>query len=483
MSVDVKTRDGGTARIPSRHLEELKRQLRGDVLTPGDEGYELARRLWNGMIDRRPALTVLCAEPEDIARCVVFAREHSVLLTIRGGGHNVAGSAVQDQGMTMDLSRLRHVDVDPSSRRVRVEAGATLAELDRAAQAHGLAVPVGLVSATGIAGLTLHGGLGWLTRRYGLTVDNLESADLVNADGQPMRASAEENADLFWALHGGGGNFAAVTAFEFRAYPVGPRVWFAAPVYAADRSAEVLGFFREYMATAPDELGAVAVCWSAPEDPRVPSEHWGEPAVILLACYTGEFEKGEEAIEPLRRIGKTLGDLSGPIEYLDAQKFLDADYPDGGLYYWKSLYLENLSEEAIAAISAYASVRPSPESSVDIWALGGVLSRRGNNGGPLVSREEPFLLGIEANWHDRTDNQANIAWTREMHRDMQRFSRGATYLNFPGFGEEGSEMLHRAYGENYGRLQAVKAKYDPDNVFRGQLPIETAGTPGAGSSG
>lgn len=477
MNGEIKTGSGGTIRVPSDRFEKLGKKMSGEVLRPGDSGYDQARRIWNGMIDRRPSLIARCATPEDVACCVDFARQHDVLFSIRGGGHNVSGSAVLDQGMTIDLSRMKRVDVDPSTRRVRVQAGATLGDMDTETQAYGLAVPVGLVSATGIAGLTLHGGLGWLTRQYGLTADNLEAVDLVNAEGRMIRASSEEHADLFWALQGGGGNFAAVTAFEFRAYPVGPKVWFAVPIYPAERSSELLGFFRDFMTTASEQLGAVAVYWSAPAVPEVPREHWGKPVVILLACYTGAFENGETVIEPLRRIGRPLADLSGPMDFLEVQRFLDEDYPDGGLYYWKSLYLEALGDAAIDTLSSYAAARPSAQSSVDIWALGGALSRRDNSSGPLVSREAPYLLGIEANWHDQAHSQANIAWARELHRGMQRFSRGATYLNFPGFGEEGSEMLRRAYGENFRRLQEVKAKYDPANVFRSQLSIETEESP------
>ena len=449
----IRTTSGGTVRIPRDQIDRLRKKLCGELLMPEDSGYEEARRVWNGMIDRRPALIARCASGEEVSRMVDFARDHDVLFSVRGGGHNVAGSAVPDQGLVIDLSRMKRVEVDRERRRVRVEAGATLGDLDRETQTYGLAVPVGLVSATGIAGLTLHGGLGWLARQYGLSADNLESVDLVTAEGSRIRASSSENADLFWALQGGGGNFGAVTAFEFRAYPVGPRVWFAAPMYPLDRAAEVLAFFREFMSSAPDPLGAVAVYWNAPAIPEVPRDHRGTPAVMLLACYSGPFEQGEAAIEPLRRIGKPLADLSAPMDFLEVQHFLDADYPDGGLYYWKSIYLQELSDEAIAALSSYAAVRPSPHSSVDVWALGGALSRPGNNGGPLVSGEAPYLLGIEANWNDAADSEANIAWARELHRDMQRFSSGASYLNFPGFGEEGGELLRNAYGWNYRRMQ------------------------------
>ena len=469
---DMRTTSGGTVRVPREQVERLRKRLRGQLLMPGDAGYEEARRVWNGLIDRRPALIARCADGRDVSSMVEFARDHEVLFSLRGGGHNVAGSAVPDQGLVIDLSPMKRVEVDPERRRVRVEAGVTLGELDRETQAHGLAVPVGLVSATGIAGLTLHGGLGWLTRRYGMSVDNLESVDLVTAEGTPIRAGSAENADLFWALKGGGGNFGAVTAFEFRAHPVGPKVWFAAPIYPLDRASEVLAFFRQFMSTAPESLGAVAVYWSAPAIPQVPREQRGAPAVMLLACYSGAFEQGEAAIEPLRHIGKPLADLSAPMDFLEVQRYLDEDYPNGGLYYWKSIYLEELSDEAIAALSSYAAVRPSMHSSIDLWALGGALSRPGNNGGPLAVREAPYLLGIEANWHDPAHSAANIAWARELHRDMQRFSTGATYLNFPGFVEEGGELLRSAYSRNYRRMQQIKGKYDPRNIFRGQLPIE-----------
>ncbi|MBN2552457.1 MAG: FAD-binding oxidoreductase, partial [Spirochaetales bacterium] len=408
----IRTRGGGTIDLPRNRLDKLRKELCGGLLMPGDPGYDEARRVWNGMIDRRPALIARCGSEEEVARVLGLARDHQLLFSLRGGGHNVAGSAVLESGLVIDLSPMKRVEVDGKVRRVRVQAGATLGDLDRETQTYGLSVPVGLVSATGIAGLTLHGGLGWLARQYGLSADNLEAVELITAEGLQIRASSSRNSDLFWALQGGGGNFGAVTAFEFKAYPIGPKVWFAAPMYPLDRAPEVMSFFREFMSTAPDQLGAVAVYWSAPDVPQVPPEHRGEPIVILLACYTGPFEAGEEAIRPLRRIGKPLADLSGSMDFLEVQRFLDADYPDGGLHYWKSIYLEELSDEALAVLSFYSATRPSPESSIDVWALGGNLSRRGNNGGPLVSREAPYLLGIEANWHEVGDTETNIDWAR-----------------------------------------------------------------------
>jgi hypothetical protein len=472
-TLNVKTINGGQTSIDMTKIEAFHSTLRGDLLYPNNNGYEDARRIWNGMIDKKPALIARCKGTADVISAVNFARDNHLLFTVRGGGHNVAGGAICDGGMVIDLSKMRSVRVDPGQRTARAEAGATLGDLDHETQAFGLSAPVGVVSATGIAGLTLHGGLGWLTRKYGMTVDNLLTVDVVTADGQLLKASTDENADLLWAVKGGGGNFGIVTSFEFRLHPVGPMVWLAVPMYAAEKGEDGLRFFRDFMAEAPEELGAIAVFWNAPEEPPIPEEARGTPVIIFLACYTGPFEKGEEVIRPLREFDTPMVDLSGPMRFVEVQKFLDADYPDGMFYYWKSLYLENLSDEIISAIAGHAAERPSPITSVDVWGLGGKMGRTGPGDTPLV-RRPPFLLGIESNWEKFEDSDKNIGWTREVYKDMERFSQSGLYLNFPGFAEEGDHLLKGAYGSNYERLQTIKAKYDPNNLFQGNLNIEPA---------
>jgi FAD/FMN-containing dehydrogenase len=454
-------------------VDGLVRAFRGELIRPQDPGYEQARRVWNGMIDKRPALIARCTGARDVVAAVDFAREHDVPLSVRGGGHNVAGKALCDDGLVIDLSRMRGVHVDPSHRIVQVEAGATLGEIDGATQPFGLAVPVGLVTATGIAGLTLHGGMGWLTRKYGLTLDNLISVDIVTADGQQHHASEDNNTDLFWALRGGGGNFGVVTSFEFRAHPVGPDVWFAVTMYPISQADRVLPFVRDFAAAAPPELGIFATLWTAPDESSVPAPCRGAPVVIVLACYHGPVENGEKAIRPLRRIVPPLADLSGPRPFLEVQKFFDADYPSGRFYYWKAVYLEDMSDEVIAAAIGHAATRPSALTSLDLWFIEGAMNQVPADRTAFARRDVQYGITIESNWTDPAQSDANIAWSRRVFDDLQRFARG-TYLNFPGFLEDTDRLLQGAYGQNYERLLAIKTAYDPDNLFRGALNIVPA---------
>jgi FAD/FMN-containing dehydrogenase len=469
----VKTRARPRITLGRDVVDQLARAFRGELIGPADPGYEQARRVWNGMIDKHPALIARCTGAADVMAAVNFAREHDLLLSVRGGGHNVAGKALCDDGLVVDLSRMRAVRADPIRRIVQVQAGATLGDLDHETQAFGLAVPVGLVTATGIAGLTLHGGMGWLTRKYGLTLDNLVSMDVVTADGQWRKASDEENADLFWALRGGGGNFGVVTSFEFRAHPVGPEVWFGVTMYPISQAGTVVRFVRDFLREAPPELGVLATLWTAPDENSVPAPCRGAPVVIVLACYHGPTENGEKAIRPLRRIVTPLADLSGPRPFLEVQKFFDADYPNGRFYYWKSVYLEDMSDEVIAAAIDHAAQRPSPLTSLDLWFLEGAINQVPADRTAFARRDVKYGLAIESNWTDPAQSDANIAWSRRVFDDLQRFARG-TYLNFPGFMEDADRLLQGAYGENYERLLAIKTAYDPDNLFRGVLNIVPA---------
>ncbi|NSW87326.1 MAG: FAD-binding oxidoreductase [Syntrophobacteraceae bacterium] len=455
-------------------LQRFLAEVRGEVIFEHEDRYDDARRVWNGMIDKRPALIVRCAGPADVIASVNFAREHGLLFSVRGGGHNVAGNAVCDGGMVIDLSGMKSVHVDPDRRTVRAQAGATLADVDHETRPFGLAVPLGLVSATGISGLTLHGGMGWLLRKHGLTCDNLLSADIVTADGRLIKASNEEHRGLFWALRGGGGSFGAVVSLEYQAHPVGPEVWMAAPMYSMSKAESALRFFRGFMARAPEDLGALASLWSAPVEETIPESVRGAPVVVFLAVYSGPLEKGEEIIRPLREFDTPVVDLSGARRFVDVQKFLDADYPDGMYYYWKSLYLNDLDDETIKTLVAHATTRPSPLTSIDIWALGGFFSRVPADETPFARRNAPYMAAFESNWKNALESPVHVEWTRRVYKDMERFSRGS-YLNFPGFGEEGEELLKGAYESNYERLKAVKAEYDPHNLFRGNLNIRPAG--------
>jgi FAD/FMN-containing dehydrogenase len=387
----------------------------------------------------------------------------------------VAGNALVDGGIVIDLSRLRGVWVDPKNRIARVQGGATLGDIDRETQPFGLAASMGVVTATGIAGLTLGGGYGWLTRKYGLACDNLLSVDLVTADGQLRTASATENPDLFWAVRGGGGNFGVAVSFEFRLHPVGPEAWLAAAFYPASRAKEGLRYFRDYMATAPEDLFALAVLWSAPEADPFPKEMWGQPVLAFVGVYTGPLAKGEAVIRPLREFGTPIADLSGKMPYTDIQQFYDEDYPDGMRYYWKSIYLDQLSDEALDALVQHGVDRPSPLSNVDVWYLGGAFSRVGPQETAVGRRDFQAMIGVEANWADPEASEANIDWARNLVAQLEPFSSGGSYVNFGGYSEEGKDVVADVYAKNLRRLAVIKRTYDPDNLFRVNHNIRPAG--------
>lgn len=461
------TKTGAEIVLDGRVIEEFGSGLRGELIHATDAGYEEARQVWNGMIDKRPALIARCSGVADVARAVEFARDNELLVAIRGGGHGVGGTAVAENGLVIDLSSMNGVHVDPARRTARAGGGATWADLDHETQLFGLATPGGVVSDTGIAGLTLGGGIGWLRRKYGLSCDNLLSVDLVTADGRFLKASAEENPDLFWGIRGGGGNFGVVTSFEYRLHPVGPEVMFCCVFHHGESTKAALRFYREYAATAPDEVTSFVICGTVPGEEPFPEDIRDLPFVLFAALYAGPVEQGERAVRPLRNFGEPLVDFSGPMPYVEAQSFFDEDYPAGELhYYWKSLYLDDLGDEAIDRIIEHTEKRPSGISTVDVWHLGGAISRVGPGESAFGGRGAPFLLGVEANWEASRDDEANIAWARECVEDMQRFSGGGQYLNFPGFLEGGDETLRVTFGTNYERLVAVKERYDPTNLFR-----------------
>jgi FAD/FMN-containing dehydrogenase len=447
-------------------IEAFKSSLRGELLKPGDIGYEEARRIWNGMIDKRPALIARCVGVADVIASVNFAREHELLMAVRGGGHNVAGTAAADGGLVIDLSPMKGIRVDLSAQTVRAEGGVTLGELDHETQAYGLATPLGVVSETGIAGLTLNGGLGWLRRKYGLSSDNLVSADVVTADGRFLTASETDNPDLFWGIRGGGGNFGIVTSFEYRLYPVGPEVMVCFVLYPGERAKEVLGFCDEYVAQAPEEVSPLAFLGRVPEMELFPEEWHGKPYAAILALYAGELEEGARVLQPLRDLGDPIADLSSPMPYVEAQKILDEDYPNGWRYYWKSQNVNTLGDEVVERLMAHAEDAPSDHSTIDVWYQGGAMGRVGAEETAFGDRSVPYLLGIEANWEEPQDDETNVAWARNCVADMRRFSDGGNYLNFPGFLEEGQDLIRDAYGENYERLVALKNEYDPTNLFR-----------------
>jgi FAD/FMN-containing dehydrogenase len=402
-----------------------------------------------------------------VVAAVTFAREKDLLLSIRGGGHNVSGAATNDGGIVIDLSAMRGVRVDPAARTVRVQGGATWGDVDRETQLFGLATPGGVVSTTGVGGLSLHGGWGWLRRKYGYCVDNLVSVDIVTADGKVRTASATENEALFWAVRGAGSNFGVVTSFEFQLHPVGPAVTLAAPFYALEDAERVLPAWRDFMATAPDEVSSSALFWGIPAVEAFPAELHGRAVLILATVYAGDAGEGGRVLQPIRELATPLLDLSGAMPYATLQGAFDPFFPKGWLYYWKSLYLYGLDDEAMSSIIGYAADRPSPDALMGLWHLGGgAAGRVAPVATAFGSRTAPYLLSFDTTWTDPADSERNIAWTRSAWADMRRFGSGGLYLNFAGFGEEKEALVRAGYGANYEQLVDLKTEYDPSNLFR-----------------
>lgn len=450
-----------------RGLDALAGALRGQLLRPGHPAYDDARELWNGLTVRSPAAIARCAGTADVQTAVQFATEHDLLVAVRGGGHNVAGTAGVDGGLVIDLSQVTDVEVEVASRRARVGGGATFADVDRATQAHGLAVPGGLVSATGVGGLTLSGGLGWLRRKHGLTCDNLVAATLVTADGVVHHVDEATDPEVLWGLRGGGGNLGIVTEFTYRLHPVGPEVFLALTAYPLDRAEAVLRGYRDWTDSLADEVTSLVVGGSLPEEEPFPPEHGGEPCVLLVACAATDLDRGEELTRPIRDLGDPIADLSGPVPYVELQQLFDADFPDGDRYYWRSVFLPGLTDDVITRTIEWIRRRPSARSTVDLWQLGGELARVAADATAFGDRDAPFLLGVEATWSDPGDDDANLAWTRGCTEAFATLSTGRQYLNFPGFLEEGDTAVRAALGRaNHDRLRALKRRLDPDNRFR-----------------
>jgi len=443
-------------------VEAFAEQLRGRVLRPGDAGYDDARTVWNAMIDRRPALVAQCAGTADVMTAVDFAREHDLLLAVKGGGHNIAGNGVCDDGLVVDLSGMKSVRVDPDSQTARVEPGVTLGELDHETQAFGLATPVGYNSTTGVAGLTLGGGFGWLSRKYGLTIDNLRSADVVTAAGDLVHASAEENPDLFWGLRGGGGNFGVVTSFEFDLHEVGPEVLGGMVVHPFEDAAAVMRAYREVVADAPDEVTAWLVFRHSPPLPFIPEDWHGEKVLILVAYYAGEMDAGEAALRPLREIGEPIADAVGPHPYAAWQQAFDALLAPGARNYWKSHNFVAFTDGMIETFVEYADSLPTPHSEIAIAQLGGAINDVPVDATAYPHRDAEFLMNLHTRWEDPARDEECIAWARECYDAMAPHATGGVYVNFVPE-EVGEERA--AYRENYDRLAELKATYDPTNLL------------------
>jgi FAD/FMN-containing dehydrogenase len=458
----VLTNSGFQTMLDEGIVAEFRQQMRGPVLSPGDPGYDEARQVWNGMVDRRPALIARCTGVADVIDAVNFARTNNLLLSVRCGGHNVTGNAVCDGGIMIDLSPMKGIHVDPQKRTARAQGGVTWGDLDRETQLFGLAAPGGVVSTTGIAGLTLGGGLGWVRRKHGLSCDNLLSVEIVTADGQLLTASADENADLFWGVRGGGGNFGIVTSFEYQLHPVGPLVMLCNVFYPYEQAKEVMTAWREFMATASDEVSSQYLVWSVPVNDHLPQDLWGKPVVGVGAMYAGDPVEGERLLQPLRTIVEPVLDMSGHIPYRVVQTLFDPFFPTGGYYYLKSTDLVSLDDEVIDAILARAGDRPTPETLLVIWSYGGAISRVGVEETAFASRNIPYLYSVDMAWHDPQDAERCITWARDYVATLRPHSSGGLYANFTG----DQERAQNLYGPNHARLVELKNKYDPTNLFR-----------------
>ncbi|PSH59036.1 FAD-binding oxidoreductase [Phyllobacterium brassicacearum] len=447
--------------------DELRSVLHGELLEPEDAAYDDARIVWNGMIDRQPALIVRCRNAADVLASVNYARAHDLVISVRSGGHNVAGYAVCNGGLMIDMSLMNAVRIAPGLDRTCVEGGATWADVDAATTPFGRATPGGLISMTGVAGLTLSGGIGWLRGTHGLSCDNIIAADIVTAAGLLLRVSDTENTDLLWALKGGGGNFGVVVNFEFRLYPITDEMMFCAPAYPEERANEILPQWRDYMATAPDQVSGLAEFSTIPRDPAYPEDTWGKRVLALATVYDGRAEDGERVMQPLRSFGEPLLDFSGRMPYRVLQTLYDGLFPKGrDRCYWKSTYLRNLNEDVIQAITARLAKRPSEMTYASIWKFGGAVQRIAADATAFGDRSMPYMLSLDAIWSSPGEDDANISWVRDVWQEMQRHSTGRMYLNFPGLGE-GDNLVPDAFGAaTYARLQEIKRTYDPDNLFR-----------------
>jgi FAD/FMN-containing dehydrogenase len=477
MNTTVKTRLGSTTTVSDDALAQLRQQL-GRVATVS-VGGAASREAFNAMHQGVPALTVSCSSTADVVAAVNFAREHDLLVCVRGGGHSIAGFSAVEQSLLIDLGPMSGVHVDPDTRLARVQGGARWADFDREAQAFGLATPGGVNSETGVAGLTLGGGYGWLRRAFGLSCDNLVAAQIECADGIVRTASADSHPDLYWAIRGGGGNFGIATSFTFKLHPVGPLVAFAATFYPLSEITKILRGWRTYLTDAPDEVSALAAAFTFPPDPHMPPAIQGVPVVVIGGVYAGDFATGMRSMQPLRELGTPLFDMSGPMPYAGVQSGFDALFPRNKLHaYWKSQYLDTLSDAAIDTIARAAADRPSPLAMLAALNMGGAIARVAPEDTAIAERNAAYLVTVDGNWENPADTLRMIAWVRATWDEVRKFGNGATYLNFGGRSDEApSAGVESAFGRNLERLARVKAVYDPTNLFRLNNNIAPAPAP------
>ena len=469
--INFRSLDNKEISVDTSSIEKLRSDFRGRMIDETDASFEKKRRVWNGLIDKRPALIAQCSGTADVVSAVNFARENNILLSVRGGGHNVSGSALCDGGLTIDLSQMRAIRVDHRTNTVHVQGGALLGDIDRETQLFGLATTTGNVSETGIAGLTLGGGIGNLRRKHGLGIDNLVSADIVTANGQVLHASDSDHEDLFWAIRGGGGNYGVVTSFEFSLFELGPEVYFAAQFFDLDEAPIALRRWRDFMSSAPEELSSLAFFWTIPRADAFPPELHGKRVFLFGALYSGNANDGEIATKGLRSIGNPVLDISGKGPYCAWQSGFDPYFSRNGIYenfyaYWKSLYLNGLSDQQIDELIVTADTVPSEQCLIAIWHLGGKMSRVAESDTAFGKRNAPFLLSYDSCWTDSKLNEKVIEWTRAQIKAAEPYAAGGLYLNFPGVGENSAKQVRAAYGANFNRLVQIKNSYDPENLFR-----------------
>ncbi len=451
---------------PSLHAsaERLRARMHGSVLLPGASGYDEARTIWNAMIDRRPAMIARCVDSDDVRHAVSFARQEDLLLSIKGAGHNIGGLSLADGALLIDLSPMRTVQIDPERRTARVAPGCTLADFDAAAQVHGLATPLGINSTTGVAGLTVGGGFGWLSRKYGLTSDNLIAADVVTSDGELVRVSEKDEPDLFWAIRGGGGNFGVVTSFEFRLHPVGPEVMSGLIVHSLDDAADVLRGWHEFTQSAPDEATIWVVLRPAPPLPFLPPEVHGKPIIVLAGMWAGDVASGEAGLAPLRAIGKPIADVMGPKPYAGWQQAFDPLLTPGARNYWKTHDFADLSSDALDLAADLAAKMPSPHCEIFLGHMGGEVNRKPRDATAYGARDAEYIMNVHGRWETAAEDEAGIGWCRDVFNALAPFATGSAYVNF--MTQEEGARVGTAYGPNYERLVELKDRYDPGNLFR-----------------
>lgn len=460
----IETQAGGKESFGQEVIDGLSTSMRGGAFEDGTAEYDEGRTIWNAMVDRKPGLVLRAMGASDVSQAVNFARENGLLMAVRSGGHQIAGHAVADGALLLDLSNMRSVHVDPIAKTARVEPGASLADVDKETQAHGLALPVGINSTTGIAGLTLGGGFGWITRKYGMTIDNLLSADIVTADGSQICASEKENADLFWAIRGGGGNFGVVTSFEFQLHKVGPEVMAGLIVHPLENAPALLKDFQKIADTAPDELTVWVVMRKAPPLPFLPEEWHGKPVLVFAACYSGDMAEGEVAMKELRSLGDPVVDVIGPTPFVGWQAAFDPLLTPGMRNYWKSHDLDSLPEGAVSTLLGAIGNLPDPNCEIFIAHVGGAMARVAKDATAYPQRSSHFIMNVHTRWENASDDAACIGWARQLFDDTAQYSTGSVYVNFMPDDEVG--RVTGAYGGNMDRLTAVKTKYDPGNLFR-----------------